>query len=112
MKTFLAYADKKTNVNKMEEFEKPQMIAHIEKNLEYSIFDTRWIPCSAKFVVLGSKTNSKGAMQIYELTDVNEIDKIGDVEQESSIRCGTFGASSLRCVHMAIGDFQGKFKIM
>lgn len=47
--------------------DKPQIIAHIEKSLNYTLFDTKWIPCSAKFVVLGSHARGTGALQIYEL---------------------------------------------
>ena len=52
----------------MENFSKPQIIAHIEKSLNYTIYDVKWIPCSAKFVVLGSHPRDTGALQVYELS--------------------------------------------
>ena len=33
--------------------EKPQIIAHVQKSLNFTLFDAKWIPCSAKCVVLG-----------------------------------------------------------
>ena len=40
---------------------KPQIIVHIEKSLNYTVFDAKWIPCSAKFVVVGSHPRDTGA---------------------------------------------------
>jgi WD repeat-containing protein 92 len=47
--------------------EKTQIICLIEKSLPFSIFDVKWIPCSAKVVVLGTNPRSTGAIQIFEL---------------------------------------------
>ncbi len=52
----------------MENFGKPQIIAHAEKSLNYTIYDVKWIPCSAKFVALGSHPRDTGAFQVYELS--------------------------------------------
>lgn len=52
----------------MEGLSKPQIIAHIEKSLNFTLFDVKWIPCSAKLVVLGSHPRDTGAFHIYELT--------------------------------------------
>ncbi|XP_055629747.1 dynein axonemal assembly factor 10 [Toxorhynchites rutilus septentrionalis] len=87
-----------------------QMIAHIEKSLDYSIFDVKWIPCSAKFVVIGSKPKGTGILQIYELNR-GELEKVTEVEKAESFKCCSFGASSLRESHLAIGDFVGKLAI-
>lgn len=48
-------------------FEKPQIIAHIQKSLNYTVFDSKWIPCSAKFVCMGNFARGTGVMQIYEV---------------------------------------------
>ena len=55
--------------------DKPQIIAHVQKSLNFTLFDTKWIPSSAKFVILGNHPNGKGAIQIYEVTkgDVNLV---------------------------------------
>ena len=47
--------------------EKPQIIVHVQKSLNYTIYDTRWVPNSAKFVVLGNYARGTGALQIYEI---------------------------------------------
>ncbi|XP_065076828.1 dynein axonemal assembly factor 10 [Ochlerotatus camptorhynchus] len=87
-----------------------QMIAHIEKSLDYSIFDVKWIPCSAKFVVVGSKPKGNGILQIYELNR-GELDKVIEVEKPKSFKCCSFGASRLRETQLATGDFVGKLAI-
>lgn len=48
--------------------DKPQIIAHVQKSLNYTLFDAKWIPCSAKFVVLGNYARGTGALQIYEIS--------------------------------------------
>ncbi len=51
--------------------DKPQIIAHVQKSLNYTLFDTKWIPRSAKFVVLGNHARGTGALQIYEVSHGN-----------------------------------------
>ena len=51
----------------MDSLEKSQIITHIEKSLNYTVFDTKWIPCSAKIVVLGSHPKDTGALQVFEI---------------------------------------------
>lgn len=55
--------------------EKPQIILHLHKPVNYTLFDAKWIPCSAKFVALGNYARGTGALQIYEVShgDVNVI---------------------------------------
>uniref|UniRef100_A0A8C2MA59 WD repeat-containing protein 92 n=1 Tax=Cricetulus griseus TaxID=10029 RepID=A0A8C2MA59_CRIGR len=38
----------------MSMFEKPQIIVHIQKGLNDTVFDCKWVPCSAKFVRMGN----------------------------------------------------------
>jgi hypothetical protein len=47
--------------------DKPQIILYAQKSLNYTLFDSKWIPYSAKFVVLGNHARGTGAIQIYEL---------------------------------------------
>ncbi|XP_054733224.1 dynein axonemal assembly factor 10 [Anastrepha obliqua] len=91
--------------------DKPQMIEHIQQNVDYTIYDVKWIPCSAKFVVLGSKPNSNGILEIYELNE-SKAERIKQIVKKSAFKCGTFGASSLRNRHMAIGDFEGRMQVL
>ena len=48
--------------------DKPQIILYAQKSLNYTLFDSKWIPFSAKFIVLGNHARGTGAMQIYELS--------------------------------------------
>ena len=59
--------------------EKPQIIPHIQKSVNYTLFDSRWVPSSAKFVVLGNFARGTGAMQIYEVSH-------GDVKLVKEVR--------------------------
>ena len=48
--------------------DKPQIIAHREKSVDFTLFDCKWIPSSAKFVVLGNHARGTGALQVYEVS--------------------------------------------
>ena len=66
--------------------EKPQIILYAQKSLNYTLFDSKWIPFSAKFVVLGNHARGTGALQIYELTSgdvklMKEVIKIKSVKK-------------------------------
>lgn len=94
----------------VEQLKKPQIIAHIEKSLNFSIFDTKWIPLSAKFIVIGSKPNGHGIAKVFELNS-GDLDSITEFEGKSSFKCGSFNASSVRRPQLAVGDFDGKLEI-
>ena len=66
--------------------DKPQIIAHVQKSLNYTLFDTKWIPCSAKFVVLGNHARGTGAMQVYEIShgDVKLVQEV-DLSKKSNM---------------------------
>lgn len=95
----------------IEKLAKPQIICHAEKSVNYSLFDGKWIPCSAKFIVLGSQPNGKGIIQIYEICK-GELKLVNEFGKKSSFKCGTFGASNLRDRHLATGDFDGKLQVL
>ena len=46
---------------------KPQISAISQKSLNHTVFESKWIPCSAKFVCLGNFARGTGVMQIYEI---------------------------------------------
>lgn len=91
--------------------DKPQTIALIEKNVNYSIFDVKWIPATAKFVVCGSKPKGGGIIEIYELEE-EKAELVKEIDVERSLRCCTFGASSISDGHIAVGDFTGQLSVM
>ncbi|XP_072169251.1 dynein axonemal assembly factor 10-like [Diadema setosum] len=90
--------------------DKPQIILHASKSLNITLFDVKWIPRSARFVVLGCYPRQTGALQIYEL-DQGDVKLTKEVEKPESLKCGTFGAASLKQRHFATGDFKGNMTI-
>lgn len=90
--------------------DKPQIILHVQKSLNYTIFDAKWIPCSAKFVALGNYARGTGALQIYEVSH-GDLNLVKEAEKSKAFKCGTFGASSLQQRFLATGDFDGKMAI-
>jgi WD40 repeat protein len=85
---------------------RPQILQHICESLTITIFETLWVPCSARFVALGSTARNTGALYIYEL-EGNKLKKLKEAEKHNSFKCGTFAASSLVERHLATGDFKG-----
>jgi len=59
--------------------DKPQIILHAQKALNFTLFDSKWIPSSAKFVVIGNQPKGSGTIQIYEVShgDVDLVKQVG-----------------------------------
>lgn len=53
----------------MNELEKPYAVVIAEKSVPYTLHDSFWIPCSAKFITLGASATTSGVIQIYEVVD-------------------------------------------
>ena len=93
----------------------PGITEHMNVPIAYTPFDVKWVPESARFVVLGSKPNDTGVVQVYELG-------AGDggraprppltIDRPSGVKCGTFDASSVEDRHLALGDFSGALHVM
>ncbi|KAJ8962605.1 hypothetical protein NQ318_000998 [Aromia moschata] len=96
--------------SRMDALQKPQIICHNQKSLDYAIHDVKWIPCSAKFIALGGKSNGAGVVQIYALTGEG-VEKKDEFCKKEHFKCGTFDASSLRNRHLATGDFAGRLQV-
>ncbi|KAJ1620652.1 WD40-repeat-containing domain protein [Pavlovales sp. CCMP2436] len=86
------------------------IIEHARKAVTQTVYETRWVPCSARFVVLGSPPRGTGLIQIYNLSR-GEFSLLHEAEKPSPLKCGTFGASSLAERRLATGDFTGKLNI-
>lgn len=69
------------------------------------MFDVKWVPCSTKFAVMGSRPRGNGVIQIYEVSS-GELKLVKSFDRANPIKCGTFKASSLRDRHLATGDFK------
>ncbi|KAJ0410813.1 hypothetical protein ATCC90586_010136 [Pythium insidiosum] len=94
----------------MDTTEAPQLIEHINKSVSFTPNDTKWIPCSARFVAMGIYPKATGALSIFGLQQ-GELQTIAEIEKKHGIKCGTFGASLLEDRHLATGDFAGVLSV-
>ncbi|XP_069464246.1 dynein axonemal assembly factor 10 isoform X1 [Ambystoma mexicanum] len=90
--------------------EKPQIICHVQKSVNYTVFDCKWLPRSARFVCLGNYPRGTGVLQIYEI-EHGELRLLSEIEKPKPIKCGTFGASALQHRFLATGDFEGTLNV-
>uniref|UniRef100_A0A1I8F675 WD_REPEATS_REGION domain-containing protein n=1 Tax=Macrostomum lignano TaxID=282301 RepID=A0A1I8F675_9PLAT len=90
--------------------EKPQIIAHVQKSLNYTLYDCKWLPGTARFAVVGSHPRGTGALQMYEIAQGDVTIKL-DTEKAKSFKCCTFGASLPGRSHLATGDFNGQLHV-
>eukprot|EP00762_Andalucia_godoyi_P001861 ANDGO_06097.mRNA.1 WD repeat-containing protein 92 homolog len=90
--------------------EKPQILEHINKSIAWTVFDTRWIPSSARFVALGQYARGTGALQVYSLSH-GQLTLDLEAEKKAGFKCGTFGTSSSAPGSagriLTTGDFDG-----
>ncbi|XP_018326970.2 WD repeat-containing protein 92 [Agrilus planipennis] len=94
----------------MDNLLKPQIICHLEETVKYCINDVKWIPSSAKFVVMGGKSNGAGIIEVYSLGNKG-VEKISEIEKKEHFKCGTFDASNLRDRFLATGDLAGRLQV-
>jgi len=94
----------------MDTTDAPQVIEHVNKSLNYTPYDARWIPCSARFVSMGIHPRATGAITVYGLQQ-GELKTIQEIEKPHGVKCGTFGASALEDRHLAVGDYAGVMSI-
>lgn len=88
----------------------PQIIEHITHSVNYTPFEIRWIPSSARLCVLGSLPKGTGAIQIYEMNR-GTLKLTTEVEKKEGIKCATFGASDFERRHLATGDMKGSLNV-
>ncbi|XP_072405605.1 dynein axonemal assembly factor 10-like isoform X2 [Chiloscyllium punctatum] len=98
----------------MSDSPKPRLVPLSHWKLPLTPFGCLWIPCSNRFVCLGTDSGSgapsRGIIGVYESTS-GEIKDIQTIEKPRAFRCGTFGATSLQQRHLATGDFEGNLHI-
>ena len=98
----------------MGELTSPQVLTHAEIDSEMTLFDCKWIPCSARFVVAGTHPKGYGILRVYSIGGRGDIENPkpgGDIEIKHPFKCVTFGASELEDRHPAVGDFEGNVEI-
>lgn len=94
----------------MDTTDAPQLIEHINKSVMFTPTETKWIPCSARCVVLGQHPKGTGALHVYELNS-GDFKVLAELEKKDALKCGTFGASSLAGRQLATGDYGGNLNI-
>jgi WD40 repeat protein len=116
----------------MDTTDAPQIIEHVNKSLPFTPYDTKWVPCSARFVCMGIHPNAKGdtagllllmahcliscllrclgALHVYQLNH-GDVELVTEGTVGSGIKCGTFGASSIEERNLATGDHAGRLVI-
>lgn len=88
----------------------PQMIEHLSQSLTFTPFDVKWIPSSAKLVVVGQTPRAKGIIQVYQLNQ-GKLDLLNEFNKDVGFKCCTFGASSFTARELACGDHEGNLVI-
>jgi len=94
----------------MDSKDAPQIIEHLSLSVNFTPYDTKWIPCSAKFVAMGINSRGKGVLNTYEI-DRTELKVVNEAEIESGVKCGTFGASLFEQRQLATGNYNGQLQI-
>jgi hypothetical protein len=79
---------------------------HIASQVNYTLFDARFVPSSARLVALGNHARGTGALDVCAIEDGRVVVKSSH-EKPHGFKCGTFGASSAEERFLATGDFKG-----
>lgn len=95
----------------MQTTDAPQIIEHLNKGLDFTPSDVKWIPVSARFVAVGTHARGTGAVVVHEITP-GEVKKVIEIERPSGVKCITFGAAQLEQRNPAVGDYGGNLSIL
>lgn len=94
------------------DIDKPQIMPLAEKSLNYTVYDTQWIPNSKRFVTIGSHPNGTGALEIFDMLPNEKssfsINLSAQLRTETSLSVGTFNASPMSNRRLATADYAGK----
>ncbi|GAB4815228.1 hypothetical protein N2152v2_002274 [Parachlorella kessleri] len=89
----------------------PQLLEHLSKSVPHTVYDAKWVPSSAKVVVLGAQPRGTGSLKVFEL-DGPELKQLATADYPHGLKCGSFGASSLADRHLATGDLGGQLQVI
>ena len=90
----------------MDTTDAPQIIEHIHHNIDFTPYETRWVPCSARMVGLGIAPRGHGVLNVYELSK-GDLKVVKEKQAPNGFKCATFGASNLENRAIATGDYKG-----
>eukprot|EP00761_Pharyngomonas_kirbyi_P003164 gb/GECH01003168.1/.p1 GENE.gb/GECH01003168.1/~~gb/GECH01003168.1/.p1 ORF type:complete len:355 (+),score=84.66 gb/GECH01003168.1/:1-1065(+) len=86
------------------------IFTHLRRSVPCTIYDTKWIPSSARFVAIGAYPRQTGTIQVFGLNK-GQLEKHKEFEKNIALKCGTFGASTLEDRHLATGAFDGQLAV-
>eukprot|EP00055_Hartaetosiga_balthica_P005719 m.17213 g.17213 ORF g.17213 m.17213 type:complete len:353 (-) comp4743_c0_seq1:244-1302(-) len=86
--------------------DKPQILEHIHHSVNYTLFDSLWVPSSARCVILGQHARGTGALEIFNMSK-QKLDRVSSVSKKSGFKCGTFNHSTVEERQLATGSFDG-----
>lgn len=89
----------------------PFMFTHIARPENFTIFDVKWIPGTAKFVAIGGKPNAIGSIKVFELNN-DRVEVVREINKRAVFKCSSFGLSSSQESFLSVGDFNGSLQIM
>lgn len=90
---------------------KTQIFEHVSASVDYSVFDVKWVPNTAKFLAIGSKPNGSGVIEVFEMNE-NKVDSVIKLDRPKALKCCSFGVSELGRSKVAVGDFVGGLHVM
>lgn len=91
--------------------DQPSIFTYISHTDFFSIFDTKWITGTAKFVAIGGNAKSTGCIKVFELNG-DRLDILHEINKKYPLRCASFGLSRTRQSYMSTGDFKGSLQVM
>lgn len=94
----------------MDTSDAPQILTHASQSLQFTPFDVKWIPSSARFCLFGQAPNAKGVFNIYQLEE-GKMKLISEWKKDQGIKCGTFKASPVSIRDVATIDMKGMLHI-
>lgn len=88
----------------------PQIIEHLSHSTNFTPFDAKWVPMSARIATVGCHPKGSGAIQVLEL-DGNKLKMVAEAEKKDGFKCSTFGAASYEQRNLATGDYSGNLAV-
>lgn len=88
----------------------PQVIEHVNLALGLTPYDARWLPCSARIVLIGQRPSGTGLLRLYRFVD-GQLQVGTELDHGFGLKCSTFGASNSDARQLATGDFHGGVSI-
>jgi len=85
----------------------PQIIQHHNKSLSLTPYDCKWIPGTARFVLLGQTPRMEGHLEVFQLTQ-NELKSLHTWVYGKGFKSGTFGACPVGESKIAIAEMHGE----